>query len=231
MTDTVGKESKIGLSETISLSDTASGTKVILLSESVSFSDTAITQDLIIGLSESLSFTDSTSLELSVTRFISETVLLTDVLENDDGKYEVSVQETISFTDDTTGALILTFGIYDSGTVEITKDSDGIRQGFGSGMTSLGDLDGNGVMDLAVGAAASDKGYYSQDTSFWDTNRKGAVYIMYMNTDGTIKSTVTIDKDTTNVPSSTGTASYGRAIENLGDIDGDGVIDLSLIHI
>ena len=51
------------------------------------------------------------------------------------------------------------------------------------------------------------KGITGQDTSFWDTNRKGAVYIMYMNTDGTIKSTVTIDKDTTNVPSSTQTAS------------------------
>ena len=123
LTDKAGKASEIGLSETISLTDAVSGTEVILLSESLSFTDTAITQDLIIALSESLSFTDSTSLELSVTQAISETVSLTDVLENDDGKYEVSVQESISFTDNTTGALILTFGIYDSGTVEITKDS------------------------------------------------------------------------------------------------------------
>ena len=30
------------------------------------------------------------------------------------------------------------------------------------------------------------------------------------------------------MPSSTATASYGRAIENLGDIDGDGVIDIAV---
>ena len=33
-------------------------------------------------------------------------------------------------------------------TVRITKDTDGVRQGLGMGMTSLGDLDGDGVDDV-----------------------------------------------------------------------------------
>ena len=235
LTDKTGKASEIGLSETISLTDAVSGTEVILLSESVSFTDTAITQDLIIGLSESLSLTDSISFERSVTQAISETVSLTDVLENDDGKYEVSVQETISFTDSTTGDIKTTFMIYDSGTVEITKDSDGVRQGFGSGMTSLGDLDGNGVMDLAVGATQGDMLYGSADMdngNGWYTDRDGAVYIMFMETDGTVKSTVTIDEDTTNGPSFVDSSSrgYGKSIANLGDLDGDGVTDIAVGH-
>ena len=63
----------------------------------------------------------------------------------------------------------------------------------------------------------------------WDTNRMGAVYIMFMETDGTVKSTVTIDKiqlmDQVHPPDARG---YGRAIENLGDLDGDGVIDIAV---
>ena len=71
-------------------------------------------------------------------------------------------------------------------------------------MTSLGDLDGNGVMDLAVGAAAGViKGITVKILAFGTLTEKEQCTLCTWNTDGTIKSTVTIDKDTTNGPSST----------------------------
>ena len=81
--------------------------------------------------------------------------------------------------------------------------------------TGTADMDGDGVDDLAVGAAGGDKAYGSAGVWHWYNNRDGAVYILYMNADGSVKSTATIDKDTTNVPSSTETESYGKSIENL----------------
>ena len=49
---------------------------------------------------------------------------------------------------------------------------------FGSSVASLGDLDGDGVTDLAVGAIGDATGR---------TNR-GAVYVLFMNANGTVKS-------------------------------------------
>ena len=50
---------------------------------------------------------------------------------------------------------------------------------FGSACSCLGDLDGDGVLDAAVGAALTDK------TTLL-TNR-GAVHILFLNADGTVK--------------------------------------------
>ncbi len=113
-------------------------------------------------------------------------------------------------------------------TLRITKDSDGARQGFGMGMTRLGDLDGDGVDDFAIGASSGDRNYANPDNLTWSASKYGAVYITYMNSDGSVKSTVTIDKDTANGPGSSAAHSYGRAIQNIGDIDGDGVNDIAV---
>ena len=49
---------------------------------------------------------------------------------------------------------------------------------FGSSMASIGDLNGDNVTDLAVGAYADDDG----------GSDRGAVYVIFMNTDGTVMS-------------------------------------------
>ena len=49
---------------------------------------------------------------------------------------------------------------------------------FGSSMASIGDLNGDSVADLAVGAYADDDG----------GSDRGAVYVLFMNTDGTVMS-------------------------------------------
>ena len=53
---------------------------------------------------------------------------------------------------------------------------------FGVSVASLGDLDGDGVGDLAVGAEGDDDGgigFFAE---------RGAVWILFLNTDGTVKS-------------------------------------------
>ncbi len=90
---------------------------------------------------------------------------------------------------------------------------------FGHSATSLGDLDGDGVGDLAVGAIGDDDG---------GTNR-GAVWVLFLNTDGTVKAHQKIS-DTQG--GFTGILDdgdvFGQSVASLGDLDGDGVGDLAV---
>ena len=94
--------------------------------------------------------------------------------------------------------------------------TDGDR--FGISVTSLGDLDGDGVIDLAVGADRDDTG---------GTNR-GAVHVLLRNANGTLKSSVKIASGTTGGPTLLNGDSFGFSVASLGDLDGDGVIDLAV---
>jgi hypothetical protein len=91
------------------------------------------------------------------------------------------------------------------------EDSDG----FGGSVTSLGDLDGDGVTDLAVGAPA--------DTG---ANGRGAVYVLLMNPDGSVKDYQKIAHQTGGGPSPGAVDTFGASLSSPGDLDGDGVQDL-----
>ncbi len=91
--------------------------------------------------------------------------------------------------------------------------------GFGSAIASLGDLDRDGVDDLAVGAPWDDDG---------GTDR-GAVWILFMNSDGTVKSSQKISSSEGSLDREPQDGDhFGSALSTIGDINGDGQIDLAV---
>jgi hypothetical protein len=96
----------------------------------------------------------------------------------------------------------------------ILSDNDS----FGRSVANIGDLNRDGVDDLAVGA-------YTDDDSGTD---RGAVHIMFMNTDGSIDSTVEINDSTANGPVLSDEDFFGYTIANIGDLNRDGVDDLAV---
>ncbi|PCH99135.1 MAG: hypothetical protein COB85_00675, partial [Bacteroidetes bacterium] len=90
---------------------------------------------------------------------------------------------------------------------------------FGADIANIGDLDGDGVDDLAVGAQ------YDGDGGTWH----GAVWILFMNTDGTVKSQQKISDTQGNFTGTfTSTCTFGSGIAPLGDLDGDSVPDIAV---
>ena len=90
---------------------------------------------------------------------------------------------------------------------------------FGESITTIGDLNNDGVNDLVVGTFFDDDG----------GNDRGAIYIIFLNSDGTVKSEQKISdlaggftatlKDNDN---------FGTSVANIGDLDNDGVLDIAV---
>ncbi|MCA9024175.1 MAG: FG-GAP repeat protein [Planctomycetaceae bacterium] len=94
---------------------------------------------------------------------------------------------------------------------------DGDR--FGVSVTSLGDLDGDGINDLAAGARSDDDG----------GSNRGAVYVLFLNADGTVKSHQKISDTAGNFTATLDDSDlFGISVTNLGDLDGDGITDLAV---
>ena len=89
---------------------------------------------------------------------------------------------------------------------------------FGSSIAAVGDLDGDGISEIAVGSERNDSG---------GANR-GAVYIVFLNSDGTAKSSLQIASATNGGPTLADGDQFGSALAALGDLDGDGVPDLAV---
>ena len=102
-----------------------------------------------------------------------------------------------------------------SGFIENLTDTQ-----FGYSVAGIGDLDQDGVYDIAVGGIYKDNGH-------------GAIWILFLNSDGTIKNKTRIDKNAaliSNYFNQAGSGSFwfGSSIAFLGDLDKDGVSDISV---
>ncbi|WP_022834970.1 Calx-beta domain-containing protein [Salisaeta longa] len=94
---------------------------------------------------------------------------------------------------------------------------------YGERVVAVGDIDGNGVRDLAVGAPA---------TPYNGQSSVGAVVLHFMQADGTIRDTATIDATDMGaavlMPFGTIEPAFGSGITSIGDVDGNGVPDLAI---
>lgn len=90
------------------------------------------------------------------------------------------------------------------------------RVAFGSAVTAIGDLNGDGRPELAVGA-------YNDNTG---ALRNGAVYILFLNADGTVQKYTKVADRINGGPTLPGDTHFGSALCSPGDLNGDGVPDL-----
>ncbi len=109
--------------------------------------------------------------------------------------------------------------------LRIARSSGGfeedLNQGdrFGSSVTGIGDLDGDGVGELVVGADRDDDGGRDH----------GAVWVLFLNTDGTVDRAQKISSDAGRFDGNLDADDhFGGAVTGLGDLDEDGVADLAV---
>jgi len=98
----------------------------------------------------------------------------------------------------------------------------GIDEGdlFGWSVAALGDLDGNGVLDMVVGAPLDDDG---------DGPDKGAIWILWLRRDGRARGFVKISESAGNFRGSLDPFDqFGTSVAAIGDLDGDGVTELAV---
>ncbi|UYV13446.1 MAG: integrin alpha [Phycisphaera sp.] len=88
---------------------------------------------------------------------------------------------------------------------------------FGYSLALLGDVDGDGVRDLAIGAPNDDDG----------GSNAGAIYVLFMQPDGTVKITSKISNSAGGLGDILSAGDqFGQAAGCSGDLDGDGLVEL-----
>lgn len=149
---------------------------------------------------------------------------------DDDGRQELAVGARLYDAGATDRGAIWILYFDESGLVadqrRITHNTNGFgallgdNDYFGNSLAALGDLDGDGVPDIAVGSRGSDEG----------GSDRGAVWIIFLNADGTVKNVLKIGDGAGGLPSGllANGDNFGTSVAALGDVDGDGIMDLAV---
>jgi hypothetical protein len=141
--------------------------------------------------------------------------LAVSALLDDDGGFDQGAVWVLFLQD--TGAIVAGQQKISSTTGGFAGDLDD-KDHFGRSISTLGDLDGDGTTDLAVGASQDDDG---------GTDR-GAVYELFLNPDGTVASHLKLSALSGPLQGALDDEDkLGGATAGLGDHDGDGVLDLA----
>ena len=103
----------------------------------------------------------------------------------------------------------------------VTKGHNGFnfplkdKSAFGSSIAKMGDMDGDGVPDIAVGA--------------WSySHQRGAIFFLYLNSDGTVKSYKQISSLKGMELRLNPEDAFGHSMLAIGDLDGDGISELAV---
>jgi hypothetical protein len=92
---------------------------------------------------------------------------------------------------------------------------------FGRDVGFLGDVDGDGIGDVVVGAPGAG--------GIGGFGNEGVVFILFLNRDGTVRSYVKIGKGLAGFTGTLdGNDGFGHGCCGIGDLDGDGVPDLAV---
>jgi len=90
---------------------------------------------------------------------------------------------------------------------------------FGTSVANIGDLDKDGVDDIAVGAIGES---YNSSSSI----SAGGLYVLFMKKDGYIKSASHIGSQENGGPLLVSGDQFGYSVDGAGDLDGDSVLDI-----
>ena len=89
---------------------------------------------------------------------------------------------------------------------------------FGYSIANIGDWNNDGTSDIAVGAIYDNTGGANI----------GAIHIILLNRDGTVSSTMEINNNTANGPNLSDGDLFGSSVANIGDLDGNNVMDIAV---
>jgi hypothetical protein len=113
---------------------------------------------------------------------------------------------------DASGAALSTLHL-SSADANINVTGLGASDKWGSTVSDLGDLNGDGIPDMAVGAVGN--------------SGVGGVFICFLAIDGTVAASTRISNSAGGlVGTIPAGADFGTTVGNLGDLDSDGVIDI-----
>jgi hypothetical protein len=151
---------------------------------------------------------------------------------DDDGNVDVAVGAPFSAEGAVDRGIVWTVFLDDDGSFKDVMRFDGFGSDFdgdldagdhfGEGIAGIGDLDGDGVPDLAVGAPGDD----DDDR---DGVNQGAVWILLMTREGLVDGYQKINLDEGGFAGELETDdAFGASVATIGDLDGDGVVDLAV---